>query len=74
MMALTALAGALMHGALGNVRSEYVLYLVPGVLAGSQVGAWLAAKTSAPFLLQLLRGFLVLTGLAVLARGLGLGN
>ncbi len=74
MMALIALVGAVIHGAVGNIRPEYVLNLVPGVLAGSQIGAWLAAKTSAPFLLKLLRGFLVLTGLAVLARGCGLGS
>ena len=74
MMALTALAGALMHGAVGNIRLDYVLYLIPGVLVGSQIGAWLAAKTTAAFLVKLLRVFLILTGLAVLARGFGLGS
>jgi len=62
----------LIHGAVGNIRLDYVLYLIPGVLVGSQIGAWLAAKTTATFLMKILRVFLVLTGFAVIAKGFGL--
>lgn len=72
MMAIIALTGALIHGAVGNIRLDYVLYLIPGVLVGSQIGAWLAAKTTATFLMKILRVFLVLTGFAVIAKGFGL--
>ena len=67
-MAMTALAGGITHGALGHVLPVYVLYLVPGVLLGSQVGAWLAKRTPAAFLSKLLGWIVILIGLAILIK------
>jgi len=67
-MALTALVGGVTHGAIGHVLPAYVLYLVPGVLVGSQVGARLAKRTPAAFLTKLLGWIVVLIGVAILAK------
>jgi uncharacterized membrane protein YfcA len=58
----------------GMIFVPLFILLVPGVLAGSQRGAWLAAKRPAPLRLKLPGGLVVLTGPVVLARGLGLGS
>ncbi|MBI1987050.1 MAG: sulfite exporter TauE/SafE family protein [Nitrospinae bacterium] len=71
-MAWTALAGGLAHGAIGHVLPIYVLYLVPGVLLGSQVGARLARRVPAATLMKLLGGMVVLIGLTILAKASGL--
>lgn len=71
-MAVTALAGGLTQGFIGNVLPSYVLYLVPGVLLGSQVGAWLCKRTPATFLVKLLGWLVVLTGFVILVKGFGL--
>jgi len=67
-MAWTALVGGLTHGAIGHVLPMYVLYLVPGVLVGSQVGARLAKRTPAAFLTKLLGWIVILIGLTILAK------
>jgi len=69
-MALTALVGGVTHGAIGHVLPIYVLYLIPGVLLGSQVGARLAKRAPAAFLAKLLGWIVVLIGFAILARAL----
>lgn len=71
-MAWTALLGGLTHGAIGHVLPDYVLYLVPGVLIGSQVGAWLAKRTPAAFLMKLLGWIVVVIGCIILFKALGL--
>lgn len=71
-MALTSLVGGVTHGALGHVLPIYVLYLVPGVLVGSQVGARLAKRTPAALLTKLLGWIVVLVGLTILAKAFSL--
>ena len=71
-MALTALVGGVTHGAIGHVLPRYVLYLVPGVLVGSQFGAWLAKRTPATFLAKLLGWIVILIGLTILAKAFSL--
>ena len=65
-MAWTALAGGLTHGAIGHVLPHYVLYLVPGVLMGSQIGAWLARRVPAASLTRLLGWIVVFMGCVIL--------
>ncbi len=67
-MALTALGGGVTHGAIGHVLPMYVLYLVPGVVVGSQVGARLAKRTPPAFLTKLLGWIVVSIGFAILAK------
>lgn len=66
-MGATALVGGLTHGAIGNVPASYVLYLAPGVLAGSQAGVWLARRVPATLLMKLLGWLVILMGLTVIA-------
>ena len=69
-MACTALAGGLTHGAVGQVSLNYVVYLVPGVLVGSQAGVRLARRVPAALLMKLLGWLVALTGLVIIAKSL----
>ncbi len=69
----TALLGALSHAALGHVQLELAIVLAVGAVIGGQLGTRIAPRLrSSTTLVRLLSGALLLTGLRLVLRGLGL--
>jgi uncharacterized membrane protein YfcA len=67
-MVISSVAGAMTHLDLGHVKIEYVLWLVPVVICGAQIGARLAKKTEAHILKKIFAFVLILTSIIIIAE------
>lgn len=70
-MVFTSLSGAVTHLYLGNVNPEYAVPLIVGVIFGAQVGAHLSRKASGKNLKRIFGIVLLLVGLMMLQKFLG---
>ena len=68
----TATAGALKHYAMGNVETQWLVLLVPGLIIGAQVGARIAKRTRADSLKRAFAVVMALLALRMILKGLGL--
>ncbi|NJE06145.1 sulfite exporter TauE/SafE family protein [Thermococcus sp. M36] len=68
----TATAGALKHYAMGNVETEWLLLLVPGLIIGAQLGARVAKRTKASSLKKAFAVVMAVLALRMILKGLGL--
>jgi len=66
-MVISSVAGATTHLDLGHVRIEYVMWLVPAVICGAQIGARLAKKTEADILRKIFAFVLILASIMMIA-------
>jgi len=71
MISITASSGATSHMLLGNVELGYLPWLVPGILAGTQIGARVAKKTKPRALRKAFSVALVLIAAMMIAKSLG---
>jgi len=69
----TALAGALKHYAMGNVETQWLVLLVPGLIIGAQLGAGVARRTKASSLKKTFAIVMFLLALRMILKGLGFG-
>lgn len=69
----TALAGALKHYAMGNVETQWLVLLVPGLIIGAQLGAGIARRTKASSLKKAFAVVMTLLALRMILKGLGFG-
>ena len=69
----TALAGALKHYAMGNVETQWLVLLVPGLIIGAQLGAGIARRTKASSLKKAFAIVMFLLALRMILKGLGFG-
>ncbi|WP_297515384.1 sulfite exporter TauE/SafE family protein [Thermococcus sp.] len=69
----TALAGALKHYAMGNVETQWLVLLVPGLIIGAQLGAGIARRTKASSLKKTFAIVMFLLALRMILKGLGFG-
>ncbi|MEM4718684.1 MAG: sulfite exporter TauE/SafE family protein [Nitrososphaerota archaeon] len=67
MIALTALSGAIGHILLGHVKLIELLALAPGIIAGAQLGASAARRTSSPVLRKMFSSVLIVMAIILLA-------
>jgi len=67
----TALAGALKHYAMGNVETQWLVLLVPGLIIGAQLGAGIARRTKASSLKKAFAVVMALLALRMILKGLG---
>ncbi len=65
-MVISSLAGAITHLDLGHVNLECVLWLVPAVICGAQIGAQLAKRTPPRILRKIFAFFLITAGVIIL--------
>ena len=68
----TATAGALKHYAMGNVETQWLVLLVPGLIIGAQLGARIAKRTRADSLKKAFAVVMALLALRMILKGLGL--
>ncbi len=68
----TATAGALKHYAMGNVETQWLVLLVPGLIIGAQLGARIAKRTRASSLKNAFAVVMALLALRMILKGLGL--
>ncbi|ASA77398.1 sulfite exporter TauE/SafE family protein [Thermococcus sp. 5-4] len=68
----TATAGALKHYAMGNVETQWLVLLVPGLIIGAQLGARIAKRTRASSLKKAFAVVMALLALRMILKGLGL--
>lgn len=68
----TATAGALKHYAMGNVETQWLVLLVPGLIIGAQLGARIAGRTKASSLKKAFAVVMALLALRMILKGLGL--
>ncbi|KUH32397.1 permease [Thermococcus celericrescens] len=68
----TATAGALKHYAMGNVETQWLVLLVPGLIIGAQLGARIAKRTRASSLKRAFAVVMALLALRMILKGLGL--
>ncbi len=66
----TASSGALKHAILGNVDFHALLFLVPGLVVGAQIGAWLARKMESKRLKIVFSLVVIALALRMIAGGL----
>lgn len=71
-MVISSAAGATTHLDLGHVRIEYVVWLVPAVICGAQIGARLARKTEAHILKKIFAFVLIMASIIIIAESLAL--
>ncbi|MEO2152103.1 MAG: sulfite exporter TauE/SafE family protein, partial [Thermococcus sp.] len=69
----TATAGALKHYAMGNVETQWLVLLVPGLIIGAQLGAGIARRTKASSLKKDFAVVMALLALRMILKGLGFG-
>ncbi len=62
MMVFTSIAAASTHAALGHCRLDYAIPLCIGIIAGTQIGAFLAKRTKARILEKMLGACLLVVG------------
>jgi len=67
----TATAGALKHYAMGNVETQWLVLLVPGLIIGAQLGAGIAKRTKASSLKRAFAVVMALLALRMILKGLG---
>ena len=65
-MVFTSISGALTHLTLGNVITEYALYLSLGIVCGTQIGAAMARRLSTSMLQRVFAASLVVVGLRMI--------
>ena len=68
----TSTAGALKHYAMGNVETQWLVLLVPGLIIGAQLGARIAKRTRASSLKNAFAVVMALLALRMILKGLGL--
>jgi len=66
-MIFTSISGAVTHLALGNVQIEYAVYLIVGVIAGTQLGAAIANRMKEKALTRIFGLAIILIGLRMIA-------
>lgn len=69
-MVISSVAGATAHFDLGHVKVEYVVWLVPAVICGAQIGARLARRTKAQVLKKIFASILITVGVIIIAESL----
>lgn len=69
----TATAGALKHYMMGNVETQWLVLLVPGLIIGAQLGADIAKRTKASSLKKAFAVVMALLALRMVLKGLGFG-
>ncbi len=67
----TATAGALKHYTMGNVETQWLILLVPGLIIGAQLGARIAKRTRASSLKKAFAVVMALLALRMILKGLG---
>lgn len=65
-MLLMALVGAFIHYRQGNVKLSMVLFIAPGAIGFTYLGAWAAGIVSAEWLTRVFAIFLLIIGLRML--------
>jgi len=65
-MLLMALVGAFIHYRQGNVKLSMVLFIVPGAIGFTYLGAWAAGIVAAEWLTRVFAIFLLIIGLRML--------
>jgi len=66
-MIFTSISGAVTHVTLGNVQIEYAVYLMFGVIAGTQLGAAIANRLKEKVLTRIFGLVIILIGLRMIA-------
>jgi len=66
-MIFTSISGAVTHLTLGNVQIEYAVYLILGVIAGTQLGAAIANRLKEKALTRIFGFVIILIGLRMIA-------
>jgi len=69
-MVISSIAGAVAHFDLGHVNVEYVVWLVPTVICGAQIGARLAKRTEAQVLKKIFASILTIMGVVIIVESL----
>lgn len=67
----TATSGAIKHYMLGNVETQWLLLLVPGLIIGAQLGARIAKRTKAKSLTKAFAIVLAFLAIRMVLKGLG---
>jgi uncharacterized membrane protein YfcA len=67
-MVISSVAGAAIHLDLGHVNIEYVIWLVPAVICGAQIGARVAKKTEAHILKKIFAFVLIIASIIIIAE------
>ncbi len=67
----TATSGAIKHYMLGNVETQWLLLLVPGLIIGAQLGARIAKRTKASSLGKAFAVVLAFLAIRMILKGLG---
>ncbi len=67
----TATSGAIKHYMLGNVETQWLLLLVPGLIIGAQLGARIAKRTKARSLTKAFAIVLAFLAVRMVLKGLG---
>jgi uncharacterized membrane protein YfcA len=70
-MLITALVGAYVHHRQDNVKLRMALWIVPGALAFSVLGAWAAGMVTADWLTKVFAITLLVIGIRMLLLGRG---
>ena len=71
-MVFTSLSGTVTHLSLGNVNLEYVVPIILGVSFGAQLGAHVSRKVSEKNLKRIFGTVLLLVGVTMIQKFLGL--
>ncbi len=67
----TATSGAIKHYAMGNVETQWLILLVPGLIVGAQLGAGIAKRTRASSLKKAFAVVMFFLALRMILKGLG---